>query len=110
MKKAFTLVEMIIVLIIMGIILLMTMGFMGNQLQRLQESRVKDSLLSNYQSHFSKNLTSSKYAGEFYETLQITFATDTEKILYEYFENDAVYWTEEFTDSFKVYSILANPF
>ncbi|MDR2541138.1 MAG: prepilin-type N-terminal cleavage/methylation domain-containing protein [Candidatus Peribacteria bacterium] len=71
--KAFTLMEMMIVLIIMGIITMMTMGITGEQLHKLQQKTVKEAMLTEYQTHYTKNLTSSRYAGTGYTQMITTF-------------------------------------
>ena len=54
--KAFTLVEMTVVLLIMGILLMMTMSFSGAQIQKLENKSVKESIVTERQSRYSRNL------------------------------------------------------
>jgi prepilin-type N-terminal cleavage/methylation domain-containing protein len=54
--KAFTLVEMIIVLIIMGILLMFTLGISGQQIQKVRNKSVKESILAEMQTRYSRNL------------------------------------------------------
>jgi prepilin-type N-terminal cleavage/methylation domain-containing protein len=54
--KAFTLVEMIIVLIIMGILLMFTVGLSGQQIQKVRDKSVKESILAEMQTRYSRNL------------------------------------------------------
>jgi prepilin-type N-terminal cleavage/methylation domain-containing protein len=54
--KAFTLVEMIIVLIIMGILLMFTVGLSGQQIQKVRNKSVKESILAEMQTRYSRNL------------------------------------------------------
>ncbi|MDR0282783.1 MAG: type II secretion system GspH family protein [Candidatus Peribacteria bacterium] len=69
--KAFTLTELMIVLVIMGIIVMMVMSLSGYHIQTLQQKVVKEKILSTYQSYYSRNLTSSYSAGERYETMHL---------------------------------------
>ncbi|MDR0607689.1 MAG: type II secretion system GspH family protein [Candidatus Peribacteria bacterium] len=108
--KAFTLMEMLIVLIIMGIITMMTMGFTGDQLQKLQQKTVKEAMLSDYQSHYTKNLTSSRYAGQNYTGMTITFKSGSDTIQFEYVQaNNEGYHIETFSDTFELNKISTNP-
>ena len=56
--KAFTLMEMVIVLFIVGVVVVIGAGLTGNQIQKLQYKTVKEQILSEYQIRYSKNLTS----------------------------------------------------
>jgi prepilin-type N-terminal cleavage/methylation domain-containing protein len=71
--KAFTLIEIVIVVLIIGIITGMVMVLSGEQLRKLQWETVKQSILTEYQSRYSRNLTSSFFANERYEEMQISF-------------------------------------
>lgn len=108
--KAFTLMEMMIVLIIMGIITMMTMGITGDQLHKLQQKTVKESLLAEYQTHYTKNLTSSRYAGQVYTGMTITFSSGANQISFNYYNGvPTPYHTETFSDSFEIQKIYTNP-
>jgi prepilin-type N-terminal cleavage/methylation domain-containing protein len=52
----FTLLEMIIVLIIMGIMILVTLRLSGDQIQKVKDKTVKESILAEMQSRYSRNL------------------------------------------------------
>jgi prepilin-type N-terminal cleavage/methylation domain-containing protein len=107
MKKAFTLLEMILVLVIMGIITLMIMGLTGTQLQKLQQKTVKDTLLTAYQNRYSKNLTSSFFAGERYKKMTITFTSGSNEVQFAYFtgESTDAYFSDTFQGDFEVVGI-----
>jgi hypothetical protein len=57
----------------MGVIVLLFTGLTGNQVQRLQQKTEKEYILSEYQMHYSKNLTSSIYGGTGYNNLKVSF-------------------------------------
>jgi prepilin-type N-terminal cleavage/methylation domain-containing protein len=54
--SAFTLIEMVIVLVIIGILLMSTLYFTGEQIQKVRDKTVKESILAEWQSRFSRNL------------------------------------------------------
>jgi len=86
--KAFTLMEIVIVLAIMGIITLMTMGLSGTQLQNLQQKTIKEKILSTYQTHYSRNLTSSFFAGLRYEKMYLTLEEGENVLTFGFTETD----------------------
>jgi hypothetical protein len=51
----------------------MVMLLSGEQLHKLQRESVKQNILTTYQSRYSKNLTSSFFANERYDEMQISF-------------------------------------
>jgi prepilin-type N-terminal cleavage/methylation domain-containing protein len=53
---AFTLIEMLIVLIVMGIMLMVTLYLSGDQIQKVKDKTVKESILAEMQSRYSRNL------------------------------------------------------
>lgn len=69
--KAFTLVEMIIVLIIMGILLMFTVWLSGQQIQKVRDKSVKESILAEMQTRYSRNLWSSSFAGKMYNNMNV---------------------------------------
>jgi prepilin-type N-terminal cleavage/methylation domain-containing protein len=52
----FTLIEMIIVLIIIGIMLLVTLYMSGEQIQKVKDKTVKEAIVAEMQSRYSRNL------------------------------------------------------
>ncbi|MDR2416102.1 MAG: type II secretion system GspH family protein [Candidatus Peribacteria bacterium] len=108
--KSFTLFEMVLVLVILGIITLMVMGLTGTQLQKLQRKTAKETLLTAYHNRYSKNLTSSFFAGEKYEKMQITFKTGANVIQVDYFTGGQVSFTNNFQGDFQIENIITNPY
>ena len=104
----FTLIEMIIVLIIMGIMLLVTLHLSGEQIQKVRDKTVKESILAQMQSRYSRNLWSSSIAGEMYNTLNITMENGDNKINFNYLYNGNIKWEDFFTDRFEIKYITAN--
>jgi hypothetical protein len=51
----------------------MVMALSGTQLQKLQWEGVKQHILNEHQSRYSKNLTSSFFANERYEEMHMSF-------------------------------------
>lgn len=82
--KAFTLVEMLLVMVIMGFILMMGCYFSNGQLQEIQTKTVKEDLLSTYQSYYLKNLFTSVYHNQKYSHLNIEFSPDENQISFSF--------------------------
>lgn len=103
--KAFTLIEMIIVLIIMWILLMMGIWLSGSQVQKIQNKTVKESILSEWQSRYSRNLGSSSFAWEHYDTMNVEIESWSNQIKFSYsWEN--ITWSEIiFTDRFEIISV-----
>ena len=103
--KAFTLIEMIIVLIVMWILLMMSIWMSGSQVQKIQNKTVKESILSEWQSRYSRNLGSSSFAWEHYGTMNVEIESWSNQIKFIYsWEN--ITWSEIiFTDRFEITSI-----
>ena len=118
--KAFTLIELMIVIPIIGIIVLLVMSLSGTQLQNLQQKVVKERILSTYQSYYSKNLTSSYFAGSRYETMHLFLEQEGNAFTFNFIpaesnDNDIKgnfdLANEKmiFSDRFVIENILTNP-
>lgn len=107
--KAFTLIEMVIVLVIIWIMLMATVFLSGEQIQKVKNKTVKESILAEMQSRYSRNLWSSSFAGEIYDTMDITFNSWDNKITFKYNTWDNEGWIENtFTDRFEIRHIVKN--
>lgn len=103
--KAFTLIEMIIVLIVMWILLMMSIWMSGSQVQKIQNKTVKESILSEWQSRYSRNLGSSSFAWEHYDTMNVEITSWSNQIKFIY-SWDNITWSEIiFTDRFEIISV-----
>lgn len=104
-KKAFSLIEMIIVLIVMGILLMMGVWMSGSQVQKIQNKSVKESILSEWQSRYSRNLWSSSFAWMHYDSMEVEINQWSNEIRFSYsWEN--IEWIENiFTDRFVIQNI-----
>jgi len=71
MKKAFTLIEMAIVLLIIGILMTATMRFWSNRIVDLKAQSIKEQFIGRYNDLYGQNMTSSFRDGQRYETLTI---------------------------------------
>ena len=78
--NAFTLIEMMIVLIIMWIMLMVTLYLSWDQIQKVRNKTVKESILAEMQSRYSRNLWSSSYAWVMYNSLDVTLSEWDNKI------------------------------
>lgn len=108
-NKAFTLIEMTIVLVIMWIMLMATVYMSGEQIQKVKDKSVKEAILSEMQTRYARNLWSSSFAWTMYDTLNITFSWGENKIDFKYNAKDSESWKENtFTDKFVIEHILTN--
>ena len=105
-KSAFTLIEMIIVLIIIGILLMATIYMSWEQIQKVKNKTVKESILSEMQSRYSKNLWSSSFSWMIYNNMEVRFAKDDDKIDFIYSGSDEI--TNTFKDKFEIKYIAVN--
>lgn len=74
-KKAFTLIEIVLVLLIISILLVATMHFGSNRIIDLKAQASKESFESYYRDLSRQNLTSSFRDGVHYERLSIVLDT-----------------------------------
>ena len=107
--SAFTLIEMVIVLVIIGILLMATIYLSGEQIQKVKNKAVKESIVAEMQSRYSRNLWSSSFAGNMYSSLEVSLNAEDNKILFDYKDNT---WSTTinniFTDKFKIKYIALN--
>jgi len=108
--KAFTLIEMVIVLIIMWIMLMFTVSLSGDQIQKVRDKAVKESILAEMQTRYSRNLGSSSFAWKMYNTMDVKLVKWENKINFKY---DVIKKKPEdkdientFTDHFEIKYIL----
>ena len=83
--SAFTLIEMLIVLIVMWIMLMVTLFLSGDQIQKVRDKTVKETILAEMQSRYSRNLWSSSFAWTIYDHLDITFSKWSNEITFWYY-------------------------
>ena len=75
MKKGFTLIEMVIVLLIIGILMAATMRFWSGRIVDLKAQSLKEQFVGYYNEFYGQNMTSSFRDGKKYQILTITFDT-----------------------------------
>ena len=75
MKKAFTLIEMTIVLLVIGILMAATMRFWSNRIVDLKAQSLKEQFVGRYNDLYSQNMTSSFRNGQKYQQLAIGFGS-----------------------------------
>lgn len=73
MKKGFTLIEMIIVIIIIGVLMAATMRFWSGRIADLKAQSLKEQFIGWYNELYSQNMTSSFRDATQYKTLIVTF-------------------------------------
>lgn len=99
--KAFTLIEMVIVLIIMWIMLMFTVSLSGDQIQKVKDKAIKESILAEMQTRYSRNLWSSSFAWEMYDTMEVKFA-EWDKIDFKYNLKEWEPIENSFSNHFKI--------
>jgi prepilin-type N-terminal cleavage/methylation domain-containing protein len=77
MKKGFTLIEMMIVLVIIGILMAATMRFGSGRIVDLKAQSLKEQFVGYYNEIYSQNMTSSFRDGKKYQVLTISFGSGT---------------------------------
>ena len=77
MKKAFTLIEMVIVLMIIGILMAATMRFGSGRIVDLKAQSLKEQFIGYYNGIYSQNMTSSFRGDTKYTRLTLTFGSGT---------------------------------
>ena len=82
--KAFTLIEMVIVLIIMGIMLMLTVSLSWQQIQKIENKAVKESILTEMQTRYSRNLWSSSFGWKMYSNMDVSMKQWESKIDFTY--------------------------
>ena len=106
--NAFTLIEMMIVLIIMWIMLMVTLFLSGDQIQKVRDKTVKESILAEIQSRYSRNLWSSSFAWIMYNILDVKLDNWDNKIDFTYNANGTTGVENTFVDNFKIKYIAPN--
>lgn len=75
MKRGFTLIEMMIVLLVVGILMAATMRFGSNRIVDLKAQSIKEQFVGYYNDIYSQNMTSSFRDGKKYQTLTVVMTT-----------------------------------
>lgn len=106
--KAFTLIEMVIVLIIMWIMLMFTVSLSGDQIQKVKNKAVKESIVAEMQTRYSRNLWSSSFAWKMYNNMEVIFASWENKIDFNYNLINNEVWENTFTNNFRIKYMVVN--
>jgi prepilin-type N-terminal cleavage/methylation domain-containing protein len=83
-KKWFTLIEMLIVIVIIGILLTLSMRISWDRIQVLKTKSVWEQIVYNYNNLYVKNLLTNYYNWEMYENMVIRFSKWDTKLNYFY--------------------------
>jgi len=112
--KAFTLIELVIVLVIIWIMLMATVYLSGEQIQKVRDKTVKESILAEMQSRYSRNLWSSSFSGTIYDHMDVTFSWWSNEITFSYYtgnnseESSEAFFTNQFIDKYTIRYITPN--
>ena len=83
-KKWFTLVEMLIVIVIIGILLTLSMRISWDRVQILKTKSVWEQVVYNYNNLYAKNLLTNYYSWNMYDNMVIRFSEWDAKLYYRY--------------------------
>ena len=83
-KKAFTLVEMMIVLVIIGVMLGGTMFLGTDRISKLQQYTSKSNFQNSYEQIHSQVMSTNYFNNNRFEYLTLRFTQDTEQLLFRY--------------------------
>lgn len=107
-KKWFTLIEMLIVIVIIGILLTLSMRISWDRIQVLKTKSVWEQIVYNYNNLYVKNLLTNYYGQEMYENMVIRFSKWDTKLSYFYYTypdsestSDNDYWLSEIVQWWK---------
>ena len=90
-KKWFTLIEMLIVIVIIGILLTLSMRISWDRIQILKTKSVWEQVVYNYNNLYAKNLLTNYYEWDMYDNMVIRFVGWDTKLYYYYkTESDVV--------------------
>lgn len=108
--NAFTLIEMLIVLIVMWIMLMVTLFLSGDQIQKVRDKTVKETILAEMQSRYSRNLWSSSFAWTMYDHMDVELKWWSNEFIFSYYtwESDVPFLTNSLIDNFKIRYITFN--
>ena len=108
--NAFTLIEMLIVLIIMGIMLMVTLLLSWDQIQKVRDKTVKESILAEMQSRYSRNLWSSSFAWIMYNHLDIELLSWSNEIVFSYYtwDSEEPFLINNLMDNFEIKYMVEN--
>ena len=88
--------------------LVITAYLSGNQIQKVKDKTVKESILAEMQTRYSRNLWSSSFAWNMYNTMDISLRKDENKLDFTYNKTDGEALENSFTDNFKIKYIWVN--
>jgi len=109
-KKAFTLLEIIIVIVIIWILMSATMKFGGDRIWFLNNKNIKEQFLDNYSLLQSNNTMTNYYVWKIYQDLDINFSIWMSDFSYQYNSYDSLYTGQTYVDwgSYKIQSLKVN--
>ncbi|HRX64053.1 MAG TPA: prepilin-type N-terminal cleavage/methylation domain-containing protein [Candidatus Absconditabacterales bacterium] len=98
--KAFTVLEIVIVIVIVGVLMGATMKFGGDRIGFLNQKNIKEQFLSSYENLYSQNLLTSYKNKKIYNKLELNFEKGSNHIGYQYlgYNDDLIFSGRTFVD------------
>ena len=106
----FTLIELLIVLVIVWILAVFSLWISNDQIQKVRNKSVKESILAEWQSRYSRNLWSSSFSWTIYKHMDISFSSWDREIQIKYFtweEIKEAFLENTFKERFIIKSIIS---
>lgn len=97
-KKAFTLLEIVIVIVIIWILMSATMKFGGDRIWFLNNKNIKEQFLDSYSLLQSNNTMTNYYLWKIYKNLDINFDIWSDKFAYKYNLYDSSFTWQTYVD------------
>ena len=105
----FTLIEMLIVLIIIWILTIFSLWISNDQVQKVRNKTVKESILAEWLSRYSRNLWSSSFSWTIYKHMDIELSSWSNEIkVWYYLWNNTELFSGTFTNRFLIKNISWN--
>ena len=106
----FTLIELVIVLIIIWLLTVFSLWISNDQIQKVKNKTVKESILSEWQSRYSRNLWSSSIKWTIYKHMDITLTNWSNMFDIKYFtwnNEDSLFLNDFYTNKFTIKNIFS---
>lgn len=90
--------------------LMVTLFLSWDQIQKVKDKTVKESILAEMQSRYSRNLWSSSFGGTIYDHLDVEFSTESNEFKFSYYTwtSEKPFVTNSLIDNFEIKYMATN--